>query len=104
MTKKKITEKLEKQGFASESGEGLNEDRAQDIADTKLLQDSNSALQTLDEDSEDLDLMSLGYSQVHHEAAEDADDELDSEDDNCFEEIRPLVVKKTKTDNDQGMK
>ena len=104
MAKKKTAQKLEQEDFASESGESnLNEDKTQDKADAKLLQESINTLQALAEDKVDPDLVDLGYSQVHHEAAEDADDELDSEEDNDYEEVRPLMVK-TKTDSDQGMK
>ena len=106
MAKKKTAQKLEQEDFASESGEqNLNEDKTQDKADAKLLQESISTLQALAAENKlDPDLVDLGYGQVHHEAAEDADDELDSEEDNDYEEIRPLMVKKTKTDSDQGMK
>ena len=100
MAKKKIAQKLEQEDFAPESGE----DKKQDKTDAKILRESINKFQALAEDKEDPDLVALGYGQVHHEAAEDADDELDSEEDDDYEEVRPLMVKKTKTDSDQGMK
>ena len=105
MAKKKTAQKLEQEDFASESGEqNLNEDKTQDEADAKLLQESISTPQPLAaEDKVDPCLVDLAYGQVYHEAAEDADDELDSEEDNDYEEVQPLMVKKTKTDSDQGM-
>ena len=113
MAKKKATEKLEKQDSASKPGEqNLNEDKALEKPNAKLLQDSINALQALDEDKVDPDLVELGYSQICHEAAEDADDEFDTDDDNDdddddddYEEVWPLIIKKAKTgtDSDQGM-
>lgn len=105
MAKKKTAQKLEQEDFASESGEQiLNKDKTQDKADAKILRESINTLQALTKDKLDPDLVALGYSQVHDEAAEDADDELDSEEDNDYEEVRRLMVRKTKTDSDQGMK
>ena len=105
MAKKKTARNLEQVDFASESGEQiLNKDKTQDKADAKILGKSINTLQALTKDKVDPDLVALGYSQVHNEAAEDADDELDSEEDNDYEEVRALMVKKTKTDSDQGMK
>ena len=106
MAKKKTAQKLEQEYFASESGEqNLNEDKKQDKADVKLLRESISPLQALAaKDKVGPDLVGLGCGQVDHEAAEDADDELDSEEDNDYEEVRPLMANKTKTDSDQGMK
>ena len=106
MAKKKTAQKLEQEEFASESGDqNLNEDKKQDKADVKLLRENISTLQALAaEDKVGPDLVGLGCGQVDHEAAEDADDELDSEEDNDYEEVRPLMAKKTKTDSDQGMK
>lgn len=110
MEKQNATEKLEKQDIALEPGtQNLNEDKALGKADAKLLQDSIKALQVLDEDKVDPDLTDLGYSQLHREAAEDADDEFDTgdddDDDDDYEEVQPLLVKKAKTsiDGDQGM-
>lgn len=108
MAKQNATEKLEKQDFALEPGmQNLKKDKALGKADAKLLQDSIKALQALDEDKVDPDLIDLGNRQLHREAAEDADDEFDTEDDDdddC-EEVQPLLVKKAKTgiDGDQGM-
>ena len=99
MGKKKIAQNLEQEDFASEPGE----DQIQDKTDAKILLKSINTLQALAEDKVDPDLVALGYGQAHHEPAEDADDELDSEEDD-FEEVWPLMVKKTKTDSDQGMK
>lgn len=110
MAKQNATEKLDKQDFALEPGtQNLNENKTLGKADAKLLQDSIKALQALDEDKVDPDLIDPGYSQLHREAAEDADDEFDAEDDDDhdhdYEEVRPLLVKKAKTgtDGDQGM-
>ena len=105
MAKKKTAQKLEQEDFASESGEqNPNEDRIQDIADAKLLRESIKTLQALAKDKMDPDLVDLSYSQVHYEAAEDADDELDSEEEDDYQEVRLLMVKKAKTDSDRGMK
>lgn len=108
MAKQNATEKLEKQDFALEPGtQKLKKDKALGKADAKLLQDSVKALQALDEDKVDPDLIDLGYRQLHREAAEDADDEFDTEDDDDddYEEVQPLLIKKAKTgiDGDQGM-
>ena len=105
MAKKKATEKLQKQEAASELGnQNLNEDKAHEKADAKLLQDSIDAVQALDEDKLDPGLIELGYSQVYNDAAEDADDEFDTGDDDDYLEVRPLNIKKVKTngDSDQG--
>ena len=105
MAKKNTAQKLEQEDFASESGEQiLNKDKTQDKTDAKILRESINTLQALTKDKVDPDLVALDYSQVHNEAAEDADDELDSEEDNDYEEVRRLMVKKIKTDSDQGTK
>ena len=104
MTKKKTGQMLEHEGSLESGEQTLNEDQTQDKADAKLLRESINTLQALGDGKVDPDLVDLGYDQVHHEAAEDADDELDSEEDNEYKEVRLLMVKKTKTDSDQGMK
>ena len=105
MAKKKTAQKLGQKNFASVSGEqNLNQNKTQDKADAQLLRKCINTLQAFAKDKVDPDLADLGHGQVHDEAAEDADNELDSEEDNDYEEVRPLVVKKTKTDSDQGMK
>ena len=106
MAKKKATKKLEKQDFASElAKQNLTEDKAQEKVDAKLLQDSINALQNLGKDTVDPGVMDVGYSQLCHEDADDADDELETDDDDDYEEVQPLNIKKTKTgkDSDQGM-
>lgn len=105
MAEKKIAQKLGQEEFASGSSKlNLNEDKTQDKADAQLLRESISTLQASAKNKVDPDLADLGYVQVHHESAEDADDELDSEEDNEYEGVRPLKVKKIKTAGDQGMK
>lgn len=98
MAEKLAIEKLEEQDFASEVGK---QESSQEIADAKLFQESNNALQELDEELLDQD--SPDFEQMYYDVAEEADDELDS--DNDYEEIQPLNIKKTKTgkDVDQGM-
>ena len=105
MAKKKAIEKLQKQEAASElKNQNLNEGKAQEKADAKLLQDSIDAVQALDEEKLDPGLIELGYTQVYNDAAEDADDEFDTGDDDDYVEVRPLNIKKAKTggDSDQG--
>ena len=98
MAEKQTIEKLEEQDFASEVGK---QESSQEIADAKLFQESNNALQERDEELLDPD--SPDFEQMYYDVAEEADDELDS--DNDYEEIQPLNIKKTKTgkDVDQGM-
>ena len=105
MVKKKAAEKLQKQDVASELGnQNLNEEKAHRKGDAKLLHDSINAVQALNEDKVDPDLIELGYSQVYNDAGEDADDEFDTGDDDDYVEVRPLNIKKAKTsgDGDQG--
>lgn len=80
---------LRKQDLASEfRKQKLDKDKA----DAKLLDDSDEG-DFLDPDCQDM----------YYDAAEDADDEIDSDED--YEEIRPLVIKKAKPGkaSDPGM-
>lgn len=63
----------------------LDQEKAEEKADEQFIQDS---------DAEDF-MRDYGY--LYHETAEDADDEIDTDDD--FEEILPLNIKKVKTNN-----
>ena len=101
MAKKTITH-LEEDDSASNFGkQSLNENQTQG-KDAKLSRDSNSP-QEPDEDRLDPYLMDLDFCQVNDEAAEDADDELDSNDDDDCGGVWPLIVMETKTNDDQGM-
>ncbi len=85
---------LEKEDFALKLGQqNLDQDKAENEAAAKSIQDSDGH-----------GLMDLDYEHVYYDAAEDADDEIDTDDD--YEEIQPLNIKKAKTgkDNGQGMK
>ena len=85
---------LEEQDFAPKLGQqNLDQDKAENEAAAKSIQDTDGQ-----------GFMDLDYEHVYYDAAEDADDEIDTEDD--YEEIQPLNIKKAKTgkDNDQGMK
>lgn len=106
MAEKNATGKLEKQASASQLGEQNHDpENAVEMADAKLLQESTDALQALEEAVADTGLMDPGYGQVYHDAAEDADDELGTDEDNDYVEIPPLNIRKVKTgkDGDQGM-
>ena len=104
MAEKEAIGQLEKQNFASELGKQIcDQDKAEGKADTKLFQDSINALQALDEGFADRECEECNK-HAYHESAEDADDEIDTDDD--YEEIiRPLNIKKAKTgkNSDQGM-
>ena len=97
MSEKEVSRELswlEKQDFAPELGQqNLDQDKAENKATAKSIQDSDGQ-----------GLMDSDYEYVCYDAAEDADDEIDTDDD--YEEIQPLYVVKAKTgkDNDQGMK
>lgn len=90
MAEKETTGKpglLEEQDIASKLGkQNLDKIKAEEKGDAEFVQDDD------DEDFVDLD-----YGAMYHEAAEDADDEIDMDDD--FEEIPPLNIKKVKTSN-----
>ena len=85
---------LETKDSAPELGQqNLDQDKAENEAVAKSIQDSDGQ-----------GLADLDYEHVYYDSAEDADDEIDTDDD--YEEIQPLNIKKAKTgkDNDQGMK
>lgn len=96
MAKKKATEKLgllEEQDAASKLGkQNLDQNKADGRAVAEDVQDSD-----------DEDFVNLDYGDIDRDTAEDADNEIDTDDD--FEEIRPLNIKKAKTnkDSDPGM-
>ena len=96
MAEKEATGKLswlEKQDFASKlEKHNLDRDKAEKKVDAKFFQDSDNQ-----------GLMDPEYEHVYYDAAEDADDEIDTDDD--YKEIRPLKIQKAKTcqDSDQGM-
>lgn len=100
MAEKGAIEQLEKQDLASELGkQNLGQDRTEEKADAKLAQDSTDALEALE-----IDLLDRDYEHAYYDSAEDADDEVDTDDD--FEEvIHPLNIKKAETGkgSDQGM-
>lgn len=99
MAEDEATGKLEKSNFASELGEqNPDQDKAGEKADAKLLQKANSEAQAVDEGFMDTD-----YAHVCYDSAEDADDEIDTDD--GYEKIRPLNIKKIKNGkaSDQGM-
>ena len=106
MAETKASGKLDERDLSAELiKQNLNEDKAQEMAHAGLFHDKRDTTQTLDEDIVDLDLMDLAYTQAYHDAAEDADDELDTDDEDNYEEVRPLNIKKSQTGNDgvQGM-
>ena len=99
MAEKKATAELDKQDFASNPkkgnlSQGNEEGTADAKADAKLVQDDDDAL------FEDLlvaeDLLDTDRKYLDCEAAEDADDEISSDDDD-YEKILPLSIKKAKT-------
>ena len=89
MAKKEAAAKVEKHDFTSELGKQNREI----AADTAITQGSTDALKATNKGIVDQD-----NDYVYYDCAEDADDELDTDDD--FEEIQPLNIKKTKTDED----
>lgn len=93
MTEQEATGKLgsrEEQNVSSKLGkQNLDQNKAEAKADAEFVQDSD-----------DKNFLNLGYGDLYHEAAEDADDEIGTDDDyeeNDYEEIRPLNIKKVKT-------
>ena len=91
MAEKETTGKLgllEKQDVSSTLGkQNLDQNKADGAeakADAEFVQDSD-----------DKDFLDLDYGDLYHEAAEDADNEIDTDDD--YEEIRPLNINKVKT-------
>ena len=99
MAESRAIEKLEMQNFALEfRTQSPDQDKAEKKADAKLFHESTNATQAVDEGSMDTD-----YGHVYYESAEDADDEIDTEDD--FEIILPLNIKKVQGGkaSDQGM-
>ena len=105
MAEEKAIGDLEMQDSSSKSGEqNIDQTKASEQADTKLLQNSIATLQALTEDLAEQDLMGPDSSQMYHDTAEDADDEFDTDDDD-FVKILPLNIKKAETgkDSDQGM-
>ena len=88
MTEKEATGKLgllEKQNISSTLGkQNLDQNKAEAKADAEFVQDSD-----------DRNFLDLDYGDLYHAAAEDADDEIDTDDD--YKEIRPLNIKKVKT-------
>ena len=78
---------LKEQDLASKLGkQNLDENKAEEKTNEQFVQDS---------DEEEDFMKDYGY--LYHETAEDADDEIDTDDD--FEEIPPLNIKKVKTSN-----
>ena len=96
MAEKEATGKLswlEKQDDASKlDKQNLDREKAEKRADAEFFQDRDNQ-----------GLMDPEYEHVYYDSAEDADDEIDTDDD--YEVIRPLNIKKAKTDqdSDQGM-
>lgn len=76
---------LKEQNASSTLGKrNLDQNKAEAKADTEFIQDSD-----------DKNCLDLDYGDLYHEAAEDADDEIDMDD--FYEEIRPLNIRKVKT-------
>ena len=91
MAEKEATRKLgllEEQSISSTLGKhNLDQNKAEAKADAEFVQDID-----------DKNFLDLDYEDLNHEAAEDADDEIDTDDDYEYEEIRPLNIKKVKRD------
>ena len=88
MAEKEATGKLgllKEQNTSSTLGkQNLDQNKAEAKADAEFVQDSD-----------DRNFLDLDYGDLYHAAAEDADDEIDTDDD--YKEIRPLNIKKVKT-------
>ncbi|KAM0797924.1 hypothetical protein BDR22DRAFT_860814 [Usnea florida] len=105
IAEKNVTAELDKQDFSNPKKENLGPGQAEGTADaraeTKLVQDDDDALfedLLVAEDLSDTDRIYLDC-----EAAEDADDEVSSDNDD-YERILPLNMKKSNAANERGLR
>ena len=96
MAEKEATRKLgllEEQNVSSTLGkQNLDQDKAEATAEATAEVKADAEFV---QDSDNKNFLDLDYGDLYHEAAEDADDEIETEDD--YEEIRPLNIRKVKT-------
>lgn len=88
MEEKEATGNLTEQDLALELGKQSHDQEQGDvIANSKLVQDSNDILPKVDRT-----LSHSDQNDIYYNAAEDADDEIGSDDD--MEETQPLIIRK----------
>ena len=104
MVEEKAIENLEIEDSASQFGkQSFHQKKAGKEAKMRRLQNSIDALQALNKGVAEQDSMDPDNSQIDHDTGEDADDEFDTDDDDCVK-ILPLNIEKAETGrgSDQG--